>query len=206
MSELHVEQKADQGKSFPEVIELEVDQDGSPVTLEAGSWFVLFVPGLKKQWWQPFVHKVHKHVFAMRPAGPNEWTLFEPWWHRLLTATITSEQARKFLLWGARGDVLLVREFIPGRGSQLRGWMNCAALTSYLLGRPYWVWTPHGLYKLLLREPSVCRVDVSVLLALDAAEMVKRSRVIQSCEECTPGAPKRSGVAKPFCMNCGRAL
>ncbi|MFQ5852165.1 MAG: hypothetical protein ACE5JU_16465 [Candidatus Binatia bacterium] len=206
MSELHVEQHIDQRVRNLETVELKVDRDGALVPLEAGSWFVCFVPGLDKQWWHPFVHNVHKHVFAMRPVGPGEWTLFEPWWHRLLTATITSEQARKFLLWGARGDVLLVLEAIPGRGSQVRGWMTCAALTSYLLGRPYWVWTPHGLYKLLLRERNVCRVDVSVLLGLDAAELAKGHRVIRACDECMPGAPKRPGAAKPFCMNCGRDL
>ncbi len=176
------------------------------MTLEAGSWFVCFVPGLKKQWWHRFVNEMHKHVFAMRPARPGEWTLFEPWWHRLLTATINSEQARKFLLWGARGDVLLVREAIPGRGSQARGWMTCAALASYLLGRPYWVWTPHGLYKLLLREPNVCRVDVSVLLTFDATELAGKSRVIAACDECAPSAPKPPGAPKPFCMHCGRDL
>jgi hypothetical protein len=37
-----------------------------------------------------------------------------------LMATITSEQARKFLIWDARGDVLHVREAVPGRGSQPR--------------------------------------------------------------------------------------
>src|SRR6266508_451165 len=66
-----------------EAIELEIDEHGSPVTLEAGGWYVCFVPGLKKQWWHRFVHNKHKHVFAMRPAGNGEWTLFEPWWHRL---------------------------------------------------------------------------------------------------------------------------
>ena len=94
-----------------ETIELELYQNGSPVTLEAAAWYVCFVPGLKKQWWHRFVNERHKHVFAMRPAARGEWTLLEPWWHRLLTATITSEQARKFLLWGTRGDVLHVREF-----------------------------------------------------------------------------------------------
>ncbi len=190
-----------------ETIKIEVDKDGSPVTLVAGSWFVCFVPGLKKQWWQPFVHKKHKHVFAMRPEKSGEWILFEPWWHRLLTATITSEQARKFLLWGARGDVLYVRETIPGHGSQVRGWMNCAALASYLLGRPYWVWTPHRLYKLLLREPNVCRVDVSLLLALDAAQLARGSRAIPACDLCAPGALEgQPGAPKPFCMKCGREL
>ena len=147
-----------------ETVMLEVDDDGALVTLQPRDWFVCFVPGLTKQFYHPFVHRVHKHAFAMRPAGRGKWTLFEPWWHRLLTATIPSDQAKKFLLWGARGDVLLVREHIPGRGSQVRGWMTCAALCSYLLGRPYWVWTPHGLYSRLLREPNVSRVDVSALL------------------------------------------
>jgi len=192
---------------MPETIDLKIDKDGSPVTLEPGSWFVCFVPGLQKQWWHRFVNKRHKHVFAMRPVGPGEWTLFEPWWHRLLTATITSEQARKFLVWGARGDVLLVREAIPGRGSQVRGWMTCAALSSYLLGRPYWVWTPHGLYKLLLREPHVCQVDVSVLLKRDLAALAAPgSRVVAACSHCSPGAPRQPGALKPFCMKCGHDL
>jgi len=198
MSDQRFEEHIDQSGRDLEVIELEVDENGSPVTLEPRGWFVCFVPGLKKQWWHPFVHERHKHVFAMRPAGPSEWTLFEPWWHRMLVATISSEQARKFLLWGAGGDVLLVREFIPGRGSQVRGWPNCAVLISYLLGRPYWVWTPHGLHKRLLREPGVCRVDVSVLLTLEAAELAKGSRVIRACEQCAPGAPKQPGVSPSF--------
>ena len=190
-----------------ETVELELDENGSPVTLEAAAWYVCFVPGLKRQWWHRFVNARHKHVFAMKPAGPGEWTLLEPWWHRLLTATITSEQARKFLLWGARGDVLHVREFIPGQGSQLRGWMTCAALASYLLGRRYWVWTPHGLYTRLLREPNVCRVDVSRLVRLDAAKLAEASEIVVGCDECKPGgAMRRPGAPKPFCMNCGRDL
>ncbi len=40
-----------------EVMELEIDHDGSPVTLEAAAWYVCFVPGLKKQWWHSFVHE-----------------------------------------------------------------------------------------------------------------------------------------------------
>jgi hypothetical protein len=190
-----------------EVVKLELDEHGSPVSIEPRGWFVCIVPGLVKQWWHPFVHERHKHVFAMRPAGPGQWTLFEPWWHRLLTATIASEQARKFLVWGARGDVLHVRESVPGRGSQVRGWMTCATLASYLLGRKYWVWTPHGLYKLLLREPGVCRVDVSALLRLDGPQLARASQVIEACDECKLGAPKRRpGALKPFCMNCGRDL
>ena len=190
------------------IAKLQLNPDGSLVQLDAGDWFVCFVPGIDRQWWHPFVHKVHKHVFAMRPAGEGNWTLFEPWWTRLLTATITSEQAKKFLRWGALGDVLLVREAIPGYGGQVRGWMNCAALAAYLLGRPYWVWTPHALYRRLMREPSVCRVDVSALLSQDLSKLgANDSRAVVACEECRPDDPKpRPGAPKPFCMNCGRDL
>jgi hypothetical protein len=202
------DQRTDRRGRELEVIKLELDKDGAPLTIEPRAWFVCFVPGLKKQWWHRFVNERHKHVFAMRPAGPGLWTLFERWWHRLLTATITSEQARKFLIWGARGDVLHVREAVPGRGSQVRGWMTCATLASFLLGRKYWVWTPHGLYKLLLRELGVCRVDVSALLRLDEAKLAEASLVLAACEKgCAPGAPKNQrGAPKPFCMDCGRYL
>jgi len=202
--ELPFEQYLDQKGHDLEVIDLEWDENGSPVTLEPGNWFVCFVPGLQEQWWHLFVHKIHKHTFAMRPTEKGEWTLCEPWWHRLLMATITSEQARKFFLWGALGDVLLVREAIPGRGSPVRGWMTCAALVSYLLGRAYWVWTPHGLYKLLLHEPDVCRVDVSALLERNLASLVAPcSRLVAACSECSPGTFRPPGIAKAFCMKCG---
>ena len=84
--------------------------------------------------------------------------------------------------------------------------MNCAALASYLLGRSYWVWSPHGLYTLLLREPHVCQVDVSALLEFDAAQLEEGSPQITVFEKCMPGAPKPPGTAKPFCMHCGRDL
>lgn len=153
------------------VANLQINPDGSLVELEPADWFMCLVPGIDKQWWHPFVNKCHKHVFAMRPAENCKWTLFEPWWTRLLTATITGEQAKKFLRWGALGDVLLVREAIPDSGGQVRGWMTCAALATYLLGRPYWVWTPHALYRRLPREPNVCRVDVSELLSHDLSKL-----------------------------------
>lgn len=196
------------GTDEPPVEQLRLNPDGSLVQLQPGDWFVCFVPGITWQWWYPFVHRRHKHVFAMHPAGGDRWTLFEPWWTRLLTATITSEQARKFLLWAAQGDVLLVREAIPGRGGQVRGWMNCAALASYLLGRPYWVWTPHGLYLRLLREPNVCHIDISALLDQDLSKLgTEGSRAVAACDECRDGRLKpREGAAKPFCMNCGRDL
>jgi len=187
---------------------LKLNPDGSLVQLEPGSWFVCFVPPISPEWWHRFFHPVHKHVFALRPTGPGQWTLFEPWWSRLLTATVNTEQATKFLRWGARGDVLLVQEAIPGKSSQVRGLMTCAALAAHLLGRPYLVFTPHQLYKVLIREPGVCRVDVSVLLGMDLAALSSpTSRVVQACQMCGADPPRRQpGARKPFCMKCGRDL
>ena len=136
------------------------------MTLQPAEWLVLFVPGLQAQWWHPFAHERHKHVFLMRPLDNGAYLLVEPWWTRMMVSTLTPAQAEKFLAWGAQGDVLRVREQIPGCGSQLRGWMNCAAFVAYLLGRPYRVWTPHGLYRQLLGEPGV---QVVSALACDVA-------------------------------------
>lgn len=153
---------------------IKVDRYGSPVTFKAASWLVLFVPGLQKQWWHPFVNRRHKHVFAMRPALNGRWILFEPWWGRLLTASVSTEQARKYLLWGSRGDALLVKEAVPGQSSQIRGWMTCAGLVSHLLGRRYWVWTPHGFYNSLRQENGVRVVDMAALLSTDLGAMAMR--------------------------------
>jgi hypothetical protein len=155
------------GVPAPQAAEIEIDEYGSPAAVDAGIWFVCFVPGLQKQWWHRFVHPKHKHVFAMRPDSGGRWVLFEPWWHRLLAASITPEQARQFLRWAATGDVLAVREYIPGAGSQLRGWMNCAGLVALLLGRGYKVWTPHRLYQRLLQEANTLSVDVAAFLMND---------------------------------------
>jgi hypothetical protein len=168
------------------VVRREADQDGSPATIDAGVWFVCFVPGVRKQWWHPLVHRIRRHVFVMRPERDGRWTLFEPWWCRLLAASLDPGQARKFLTWAAAGDVVAVREHIPGRGSQLRGWMTCAGLVSYLLGRPYWVWTPHRFYRLLLRELNVWRVDVFALLALGAAELSTAAQMIANRQDAAP--------------------
>lgn len=194
---------------------IQLNPDGSLIPLKPGSWFVCFVPPINKQFWHRFFHKVHKHVFALRPERNGEWTVFEPWWTRLLVATIPAEAAAKFLRWGAKGDVLLVREAIPGRSTQLRGIMTCAALAAHMLGRTYFIWTPHQLYRRLLREPNVCRVDVSALLRADLKDLaIENSRGIRCCDECDPDALKcepgrhkrRPGAAKPFCMKCARTL
>jgi hypothetical protein len=143
---------------------MEIDANGSVVTLPAADWLVCFVPGLYPQWWHRFAHPRHKHVFAIRPLGDGCWLLVEPWWTRLMVNVLTPDQAAKFLQWGAAGDVLRVREAIPGHGTQLRGWSNCAVLVAFLLGRAYWTWTPHGLYRRLAADASVVAVDTHRLL------------------------------------------
>ena len=164
------------GRHYEDVIEL--NEYGSPVTLEAANWFVCFVPGLRWEWWHTFVLGPHKHVFALRPEPTGMWTIFEPWWGRLFTASISPKDARTFLLWASAGDVLQVRESIPGSGSQIRGWMTCAILVSFLLGRGYRAWTPHTFYRCLTRERDVRRVDVSGLLALSVDEFRETSKAM----------------------------
>ena len=129
--------------------------DGPPVCLlkrPPGEWLVCFVPPKEKQWWHRYLRGPFKHCFALKHEGTNRWTLFEPWWSRILVATLTDAEANAFIAWGREGVILPVTEWIPGRSSQLRGWMSCAALVAHLLGRPYWVWTPRQLYNRLARE------------------------------------------------------
>jgi len=140
---------------------IEVDTNGSPVSLPAAQWFVCFVPGLRKQWWHPFTNTRHQHVFAIRRVGDDCWLLVEPWWSRMLVSVLTLDQAVGFLRWGATGDILQVREAIPGCGNQVRGWSNCAVLIGFLLGRAYWTWTPHGLYRRLMAEHDTHPVDLT---------------------------------------------
>lgn len=141
-----------------------IDENGSLVTVDAADWLVCFVPGLTRQWWHRFVHRRHKHVFAMRPTGTGSWLLVEPWWTRMMVTILPPADAVRFLRWGATGDILRVREAVPGTASQIRGWSNCAVLSAFLLGRSSWVWTPHALYRQLLREKSTRREDVQQLL------------------------------------------
>jgi AefR-like transcriptional repressor, C-terminal domain len=141
-----------------------LDEYGSLVTVDPADWIVCFVPGLQRQWWHRFVHHRHKHVFAMRPTSTGSWLLVEPWWTRMMVTILPPADAVRFLRWGATGDILRVREAVPGKASQLRGWSNCAVLSAFLLGRSSWAWTPHGLYRQLLREKSTRRGDVKQLL------------------------------------------
>lgn len=152
---------------------LTLDANGSLIEIEAGRWFVGFVPPIDRQKWHKWFHHKHKHCFAMRYEGDDCWTLFEPWWTRLMVNTINNAQAKKFLRWCKRGDLLLVRESVPGSSSQIRGWMTCAALCAHLLGRPYMVWTPHQLYRRLVTEPDTVSwspKDIDGLIATCASE------------------------------------
>ena len=147
-----------------ETVDIEIDANGSPVTLEAADWLVCFVPGLRKQWWHGLVNAKHKHVFAMRMVDENTWLIMEPWWTRNMVNVLSFDQAVQYLRWAAAGDIIKVREAVPGRGSQTRGWSNCAVLVSFMLGRRYRTWSPHGLYKKLKAERGAQVVDVSRLL------------------------------------------
>jgi hypothetical protein len=151
---------------------LDVDEYGAPVTFEPSRWLVCFVPGLRGQFWHRFVHKTHKHVMMLKPNPDGTWTLFEPWWTRLLVRTISPDQAVRFLQWAHMGDVLLVEENVPGHGSQFHGWSNCVSLATFVLGRSYWVWSPNALFKRLLSEDRTQKIDV--------ADFVDRYAVTQS--------------------------
>ncbi|BAI99112.1 hypothetical protein Sj15T_31950 [Sphingobium sp. TA15] len=141
-----------------------IDENGSLVTVPPVDWIVCFVPGLQSQWWHRFVLSKHKHVYAMRPTSTGSWLLVEPWWTRMMVTILPPADAVKFLRWGGTGDILRVREAVPGHASQLRGWSNCAVLTAFVLGRRSWTWTPHGLFRRLLRETSTRRENVEDLL------------------------------------------
>ena len=140
--------------------------NGTLGRLEPVDWFVCFVPGLQREWWHRLAHPRHHHVFVMRPLSDGNWLLVESWKHRLHVPVLHPAQAQKFLQWAALGDVLCVRELVPGRAWQTRGWSNCAVLSALVLGRRSWSWTPDGLYRQLLREPGVSPEDMSKLLIL----------------------------------------
>ena len=149
-----------------------VDPYGSLVTVEPADWLICFVPGLKKQWWHRFVHATHKHVYAMRATETGSWVLVEPWWTRFMITVLPSPDAVKFLRWGATGDILRVREAVPGNANQARGWSNCAVLTAFVLGRSSRSWTPHGLYLELLKEKGVKHENVEDLLVAQFTRIV----------------------------------
>lgn len=152
-------------EGVPDDLAIELDQNGSPVNIEPVDWLVCFVPGLKTQWWHRFVNARHKHVFALRLMKDGNWILVEPWWTRMMVTVVPLDEAVKYLRWGAVGDILQVREAIPGEGDQARGWSNCAVLVGFLLGRSYRTWTPHGLYQRLAAENDVRRIDAARFLA-----------------------------------------
>lgn len=150
------------------------DENGSLVTVAPVDWIICFVPGLQAQWWHRFVFSKHKHVFAMRPTDTGNWILVEPWWTRMMVTILPPADAVKFLRWGGTGDILRVREAVPGRASQLRGWSNCAVLIAFILGRRSWAWTPHGLFRRLLREKTTRRANVEDLLVEQFRKIVSQ--------------------------------
>lgn len=151
------------------------DEFGSLITPEPADWMICFVRGLQKQWWHKFVDKSHKHVFAMRPTESGSWVLVEPWWSRLLVTILPSADAVRYLRWGATGDILRVKELVPGKGNQVRGWSNCAVLTAFVLGRQSRSWTPNGLYEELMQDKSVEKQNVEDLLVEQNEKVVGRN-------------------------------
>lgn len=158
----------------PEELAIEIDRNGSPVSKRPSEWFVCFVPGLQEQWWHRFTNPRHQHVFALKMVEGDQWIIFEPWWTRIMVTTLGIDEAVKFLRWAAAGSILRVRESIPGTGSQTRGWANCAVLVSLMLGRPYWTWTPHGLYKRLSAENDVESVELADFLEEKLISMTRK--------------------------------
>ena len=152
-------------EGVPDDLAIEVDRHGSPVSIEPADWLVCFVPGLKREWWHRFVNARHNHVFALRMMKDGNWILFESWRTRLMSTVLPLDKAVKFLRWGAAGDILQVREAIPGKGDHSRPWSNCAVLVALLLGRSYLTWTPHGLYRRLAAENEVRHIDAGRFLA-----------------------------------------
>ncbi|WP_247510704.1 TetR/AcrR family transcriptional regulator C-terminal domain-containing protein [Bradyrhizobium sp. 157] len=179
-----------------------VDENGSLVTVDAADWIICFVPGLRRQWWHRFVHRRHKHVFGMRPTGTGSWLLVEPWWTRMMVTILPPADAVRFLRWGATGDILRVREAVPGRASQIRGWSNCAVLSAFLLGRSSWAWTPHGLYRQLLREKSTRRENVQQLLVDQFTKVVSQ----YSSNALSVGADQLSLPLRELLIIIGRNL
>ena len=179
-----------------------VDANGSLVTVAPADWLICFVPGLQKQWWHRFVNGKHKHVFAMRATETASWILVEPWWTRLMVTLLPSPDAVKFLRWGASGDILRVREAVPGEGNQARGWSNCAVLASFVLGRKSRTWTPHGLYLQLSKEPGVKHEDVEELLVQQFKNMVGRT----SSDALKLGPESLSAAIEPLLVTLGRNM
>jgi hypothetical protein len=159
---------------IPAELTAEIDSNGSLVTKPPSEWLVCFVPGLQKEWWHRFIHPQHKHVFALKAVGDDHWLIFESWWTRIMVTVLNMDEALKFLRWGSAGSILRVTERIPGNGSQVRGWSNCSVLTSLMLGRSYWTWTPHGLYKRLSAENGVELVEVADFLEEKLTSMTRK--------------------------------
>lgn len=182
-------------KRLPHEFAVEIDSDGSPVSVPAAEWFVCFVPGLQKQWWHRFANSRYQHVFAIRMVDDGTWILVEPWWTRMLVTVLTLDEAVKFLRWGATGNILQIREAVPGRGNQVRGWANCAVLTAFLLGRSYRTWTPYGLYRRLRGEHGALAVDLPQWLAEHVRGVATRT-TDQALEalQTTEGQPLRPAL------------
>ena len=103
---------------------------------------------------------------------------------------------------GVGRAISCVREAVPGKASQLRGWSNCAVLTAFVLGRTSWTWTPHGLYRELLREKTTRRENVEQLLVDQFAKVVSQ----YSSNALSVGADQLSLPLRELLVVLGRNL
>jgi hypothetical protein len=141
-----------------------IDEHGSLVTADPVDWIVCFVPGPATT----VVASVGSPRAQARVCheARGRWQLAA---RRAVVDTPDDHdpvagRRHQVSTVGATGDMLRVREAIPGKASQMRGWSNCAVLTAFLLGRRSWAWTPNGLYRELLRDKATRRVNADQLL------------------------------------------
>ncbi|HEV7283287.1 MAG TPA: hypothetical protein VGN75_00415 [Kaistia sp.] len=173
--------------------ELGLTPEGGLVPFPTEAWLLGFVPALNDQWWHRFVHPQHCHVFGLRQLALDRWLVLEPWWARTPITVLPYSGARRFLRWAAMGDMLAVREESPGRSSQLRGMMTCAALLTHMLGRPYQILTPHALYRRLLAEPETQIVDPRDLISLLDGKVRAEIKAGTAVYDVTPSVHETNG-------------
>lgn len=105
----------------PDELAIEIDVNGSPVTVEEAHWFICFVPDFSGNGGIPSPTPGTSMCSRCAWSTTIRGWLVEPWWTRLMVNALTLHEAMRFLRWGAAGDIPEVREAIPGRGSQVRG-------------------------------------------------------------------------------------
>ncbi len=112
----------------------------------------------------------------------------------MLINVVTLDEAVAFLRCGCcRKHFCRFGKPFPAAGNQARGWSNCAVLTSFLLGRACWTWTPHGLYRLLAAEQDARPID----FPNGSPTISVRSLPVMSIGHCKGSMPKQTSQCGP---------